>query len=852
MTSPFREEQRILAQSAARQRTRPCSDGSPYFPNYDDDIMQILIHMARVQMRYPYDMQKTEEQRRVYHDCLNNYMTRLTADPNKLADIYRKMYMDSLTSPNLRRVFHITEEEGRVAADVSVARSLRFSQGSLFLVTQAGEVLMGVHKDEETGERSLRYISDEAEEQSARAVITQLITQTLPAETHEFEGADHQLTGRMILNTQLPLIDCSKQRMYFTHVIRKAFLTKRALFMTPERLCMPDEDLPFTSVCENNQHYTVRNAIYDYQDMVYALINPYSKKMVFTLVYEDGERRSYEQPGWADKEDIMFNQAVLMEPHHDNSNTYETMRELENYLTTTAEQIYQHIHVPGKPILRLEYTCEPDPQLYFHRWISLPQLCTLYGATAHPHEHIARHMYLWFLYDQLRGEDLDEIARLTYSTCVNQRALHAANPPEFMHGMTDGPIPDPHAIPAPPALPAAIPTPAHSEGMALGAPPEPAESEPTPEPAPQPKKEEEEKKSGGIQVRMVGPIESMFTGPSLLIYRSIFGHGEPKLGAVYDSTNPPFIRYLLPAQRMQQERYSASELEMILNEHVFDRTSAVVIEQTSSPEYMLVRKWEDRDNEAVRPRCLIDIRARLERSGTNLAHDAGLALKMAIWEGCLQKVAHEECDAAVKVDAVIVPDPYQPLILAHKARTTLDQCSRDEMYALAPQLLQTFIRCVDAGLCIFKFEANNILVDDGEKVYFNEWLYACKKDKLLPADLLRENMERFFLQRPALTRLDEILQAKWTSSGQNMEEMLAQMSMIAFVQAFESIYESKTLMDMAYATNHSLTLGMLDILQYNTAALDRQDWIPPLMDEFWTQVIWPTYTHSLKLKLHMQ
>ena len=310
------------------------------------------------------------------------------------------------------------------------------------------------------------------------------------------------------------------------------------------------------------------------------------------------------------------------------------------------------------------------------------------------------------------------------------------------------------------------------------------------------------------------------------------------------------VDLVLQEHRAPRDGFSLPQLESILNEHCQSQLdNPVRLSPTSSPEYILAEEilFETQKSHFA-PQCLIDIRARLQMRGSRLYEDASAALKIAAWEGCLQQIASKECDAAIPVKAILVIDPFRPYIVTRMARETLE----GRLPILAPQLHAKYMQCFNAGLFLFKFEPQNILLY-GDKIHFNDWTSACKREgprkyKFVDSPTLLINyMNHFLIDLPEGSFIREIMTRVWQDSNEDIDAMIEYMSMLSFMSMYTAMGAS------AVTPSDALLAAVLKDIS-NAQAWDQQ-WavtVAAVMDRFCADVLFEVYYQAIQVDVHVE
>lgn len=350
------------------------------------------------------------------------------------------------------------------------------------------------------------------------------------------------------------------------------------------------------------------------------------------------------------------------------------------------------------------------------------------------------------------------------------------------------------------------------------------------------------------------------------------------------------LSLLVSNQIVPHEGLSLHDLEVVLNRYFKKQFGYPLrLETTSTREYIAANTGEQSlfgRSILHRSFCLIDVRARLEMTGSPLATDAQSALAIASWEGGLQRIANMNYGAAKPVEAILVPDTFRPLIVTWPPLRSLAEHG-PEMIHLAqftPAILAKFMECFDGGLYMFKLDRHCVLLDVGTgvgmgaaatpRVHFNDWGFAAQRlgpsrhtqatHKFIRSDIMSDLLFDFLTTLLELRNGDPFVHAMfqdWEASQRSSDVVLQWISMFALMHMFLVAESGNVSLEVFTAAVSGVSgvsgaggafLKQVLALVASPANQGRVGTLMDVVDRFCNSVLLPSYFNSLKFALYVE
>ena len=368
-----------MSSSALRRRAKPCQERSSeegggkrfYFPDFHNDILEKWALMAQERLFFTLST-GSDEDRREYRQTMQQIAAEI--DPTEFAAFYRQslhcLKRYKFLKTLLRLPDHLSNEAAQDAMTISATKDLQTPNGSLVVIATDGRVLMPVTR-----------VDTIAPQSDLLPALVEKLKEETGEEVHIPIGKIHA-----------PLYLCPESRLYTTYV-------------TNERFAIPFTDTDMDADVQLKTHSFIlsdraKAKGYTYYHLIYSIVNP-DVPTEISLVFSDGtesEQITIHPFEYADDEEAdvkMMNDGL--------KTNY-----MDQYLEVCVDEFLETAN-PGhaKEIVEVIVTYPDFPFC----WMTFPQVIVFNDMfDKEKEEHVARHLYFWFLYHHMKQEDLEDIS----------------------------------------------------------------------------------------------------------------------------------------------------------------------------------------------------------------------------------------------------------------------------------------------------------------------------------------------------------------------------------------------------------------------------------------------------------
>lgn len=364
--------------SSRRQAVLPCSpDGERiYFPEFKDSILDTLILMAQEYLFYTRSV-ISEENDAKYHHMMNQLVGSISV--SDLESFYRQALHCTSRYPFLKSLLHLpqtvlSEDEH---LNISPTKELHTPNGALSVIALDGRVLASPNV--------FTQVNDVAPQSDIMYVLAEQLTK---------ETSYRPLLSQM----HSPLYVCPESRLYATYI-------------APNRLVYQGEGVQTVSQTYSLPRYARDNG-YTMYDLIYSLIDA-DVPMSFVAKYsgaEAAESKTVEVPAfkYTDAEEDEVAQTS------GGPKTYIIDQYLEDCADAVLAELLMDTYNESEiEEITVTYTITAQHEGP-RQWMTFPQLITYFHLDGQRNEeHIMRHLYFWFLYNQFSDHDIEQIALFT-------------------------------------------------------------------------------------------------------------------------------------------------------------------------------------------------------------------------------------------------------------------------------------------------------------------------------------------------------------------------------------------------------------------------------------------------------